>query len=68
MKKSENKELRLLSAEALAGKAADLRATVAQMKFDGYKGKEKNVKKMRDTRHELARVLTILTENAKKPN
>lgn len=56
------KELRQLTPEALRAKATELRAEIRGFLFRQQQEREKNVKKLRTVRHELARVLTILTE------
>jgi len=58
-------ELRQLSAEALRSKAEELRGVIGQLRFSQYQGKEKNVKRLQALRHELAQVLTVLTEYEK---
>jgi ribosomal protein L29 len=64
--KTKAQELRQLTSDALRVKADELRVTIQQMRFGAYQGKEKNVKMLSVVRHELSRVLTILTEHEKK--
>lgn len=59
------KELRQIAPETLNLKVEELRAQIEQMRFGSAKGAEKNVKKLSMIRHELARILTILTEHEK---
>jgi len=62
------KELRQLTLDALRSRVDDLRAQVTQLTFSQYQRKEKNVKKLRMLRHDIARVLTVLTEREKTPS
>jgi len=66
--KANVQELRQMTPDALRVKAEELRAAIQQMRFGAYQGKEKNVKMLSVVRHELSRVLTILTEHEKKPH
>lgn len=59
------KELRQLSLDALRSRTEELRAHVLKLTFSMYQQKEKNVKKLRSLRHDLARALTILSEREK---
>ncbi len=61
-------ELRQLSPNALRAKATELRVEVIHGAYAEFQGKEKNVKKRRHVRHELACVLTIISEREKKPS
>jgi len=63
--KTKVQELRQMTPDALRVKAEELRAMIQQMRFGAYQGKEKNVKMLSMIRHELSRVLTILTEHEK---
>jgi ribosomal protein L29 len=59
------KELRQIAPETLQLKVEELRAQIEQMRFGSQKGSEKNVNKLSMVRHELSRILTILTEHEK---
>lgn len=57
-------ELRRLSMGALRERADALRVQIISLKFAGA-AKEKNVKRLRQLRHDRARVLTVLNERQK---
>jgi ribosomal protein L29 len=63
--KTKVQELRQMTPDALRVKAEELRATIQQMRFGAHNSKEKNVKLLLTVRHELSRVLTIITEHEK---
>jgi len=58
-------ELRQLTLQALETRAKELREQISDLRYNQYQGKEKNVKKLIQLRHELARVLTVLAEHEK---
>lgn len=58
-------ELRQLSPDALRTKAEELQREIRTLSFNRFHQTEKNVRRLRALRHDLARVLTILTERVK---
>lgn len=59
------RELRQLGSDALRAKAEELSLEIAGRRYGRFQQKEKNVKKLKMLRHDLARVLTLLTEQRK---
>lgn len=57
--------MRQLNPETLRVKAEELKGAINHLRYNQYKGKEKNVNKLMDLRHELSRTLTILAEMEK---
>ncbi len=57
-------ELRQKSDEELREQVSDLRARVRQMRFDIASGKIKNMQAARQTKRDIARILTILNERS----
>jgi large subunit ribosomal protein L29 len=64
----EIKELRLLSKEELAKKAEDGKEKLRQLRFDLAAGKVKNVREIRQTRKEIARIKTLLNPKTEIKN
>lgn len=58
------KELKTLSNEELAKKIKDARERLRQLRFDLAAGKVKNVREIRQTRKEIARIKTLLNQKA----
>ncbi|MFH1401700.1 MAG: 50S ribosomal protein L29 [Parcubacteria group bacterium] len=56
----EIKELKQLSKEELKKKMEDARDKLRQMRFDLQAGKIKNVREIRQTKKEIARIMTFL--------
>lgn len=61
MKKKELNQIKNLSSEELLKKANELRDKITKVRMDIISGKEKNNRKGRNLRHELAQILTIKT-------
>ena len=59
-------EIRKMKTEALTKQAADLRDEIAEMKRRLHMGELQNVRIIRSKRKELARVLTVLSEQLSK--
>lgn len=59
-------ELRSMSMEQLKAKAEEKQKEAEQLRFVRHQGKEKNVNHLKNVRHDLARILTIITENEKR--
>ncbi|RJX34436.1 MAG: 50S ribosomal protein L29 [Desulfarculus sp.] len=57
-------ELRELSAEELTRKLADLRQELFNLKFQHATGQLENPMRVRETKKDIARVLTLLSEQA----
>jgi len=57
--------MRQLNAETLRVKAEELKGMINHLRYNQYQGKEKNVNKLMNLRHELSRVLTVLAEMEK---
>ena len=60
----EAKELREMSAEDLDQKRASLREEIGNLKLKRATGRLENPMKLKETKHDLARVETILREKA----
>ena len=58
-------ELRLKSEKELKALLGEDREKLRQMRFDLASGKVKNVREIRSKRRDIARILTILTQNKK---
>lgn len=56
-------ELRELSAEELAQKLAELKQELFNLKFQNATGQLENPMRMRETKKDIARVLTVLNEH-----
>jgi ribosomal protein L29 len=61
-------DLHQLTPDALRARADELSSQVHALSFAAYRQKEKNVKRLKMLRHELAGVLTVLTEREKTPS
>ena len=59
------KDLRKKSVAELEKEATKLRDAIAQTQVDKYVTEDKNVKKQRNQRKDLARVLTVMNEESK---
>ena len=57
-----------LSEKELYKILSDKKEKIRQFKFDISAGKLKNVREVRETRRDIARILTILTARSKKIN
>jgi len=57
-----------LSEKELCKILSDKKERTRQFKFDISAGKLKNVREVRETRRDIARILTILTSRSKKLN
>ena len=57
-----------LSEKELSRILSDKKEKTRQFKFDISAGKLKNVREVRETRRDIARILTILTSRSKKLN
>lgn len=62
MKQKKTTELRAKSIEALTKDAAGLRAQLVKVHVNIFSGEQKNLKEKMGVRHELSRVLGIITE------
>lgn len=67
MKQKKTTELRAKSIEVLTKEATELRAQLMKIHVNIFSGEQKNLKEKMRVRHELSRVLGIITEleNAK---
>ncbi|MDP2695877.1 MAG: 50S ribosomal protein L29 [bacterium] len=68
MKHKEFLELKTGPIEELEQKAGDLRDRLHALKMDLAAGKVKNVREIKGTKKDIARILTILSERANSPN
>lgn len=59
------KQLRDLSIEELHKKERELRRELFNLRFQVAKGELQNVKRIKAVRKDIARILTIISENAK---
>ena len=57
------KELRDLSNEELEKRLSDLKDELFSLRFQSVTGQLSNYMKIKDVKHDIARVKTILTEN-----
>jgi large subunit ribosomal protein L29 len=62
----EAKELREMSADDLARKRVSLREEISQLKLNHATGRLENPMTLKATKRDLARVETILRENARR--
>jgi len=60
------KELRQKSEKELQKLLQELREKLRKLRFDLVSGKVKNVREIRQTRKDIARILTILNERKKE--
>jgi len=60
------KQLRDLSIEELNKKEKELRRELFNLRFQVAKGELQNVKRIKAVRKDIARILTIIAENAKQ--
>lgn len=61
-------EIRKLSTEQLASQSSELRDEIIELRRRLYSGETNNVRVIRHKRKDLARVLTVLTEQFAKEN
>ncbi|HWP34304.1 MAG TPA: 50S ribosomal protein L29 [Thermodesulfobacteriota bacterium] len=59
-------ELRALPVEELKKRAEELRQELFNLRFQHATGQLENTQRIPQTRHELARVLTVLTEKTRQ--
>jgi len=65
MKKLELEKHRKMTPEALDKESITLRGKINQARIDIAMGKEKNLRKVKSLRHDLAQILTIKNEGRK---
>lgn len=63
--KSQLSDLRALSAEALATREAELRKELFDLRFQAAAGKLENTARVNEVKKSIARVKTVLSEQAK---
>jgi large subunit ribosomal protein L29 len=61
------KELKTKTIDELRKLEAQLREQLRQLRFDLASGKVKNVKRIKEIRKDIARILTAINQKVKKP-